>query len=263
MKKITISFCISCKNRSWQIQQTLTHNLTNISKNHEIVLVDFGSTDGLSQWIWTNFSNAIQDEKLIFFRVLQAPPWSSPKAKNLAHRLARGDYLFNLDADNFVTKSDILALEKAASLNLSSQQFAGSFDDGTYGRIGIPRKLFFQLGGYDEALLPMGGQDTDLLNRILLSGNKIGKLPLPSKPAIPNTVQDKIAETKQSTLTAEQAYTRMNKLNLTLSKIKNELYGFQRLNSFSSYRGRLNGKLISIDGFNQIHYLKEKRNLGK
>lgn len=261
MEKISISFCISCKNRSWQIQQTLQHNLMNLSKNHEMILVDFGSTDGLSQWIWKNFATAIQEKKLTFFRVLQAPPWSSPKAKNLAHRLARGNYLFNLDADNFITKSDILAIEKAAYLNLSCQQFAGSFDDGTYGRIGIPRQLFYQLGGYDEALLPMGGQDTDLLNRILLSENKIGKLPQPSKLAILNTVEDKIAETPQSSLTAEKAYTRMNKMNLTLSKIKNELYGFQRLNSFSSYRGRLNGKLISIDGFNQILHLKEKTNL--
>lgn len=251
-----ISFCISCRNRLWQIKDTLAHNLNTVSNNHELVLVDYGSTDGLREWVWSNFKKEIASKQLIFFRVLKAPPWSSPKAKNLAHRLANGDYLFNLDCDNYITESDLMMIEKAAKLNLPVQQFAGDFDDGTYGRIGLPKILFYKLGGYDESLLPMGAQDTDILNRILQSGSKLGKIPNPNKMPITNSIQDKVSEVTNSSSDAEKTYEDMNRLNLTLSKFKNTHYGFERPNQFGSFYGFLNGELICIDGFNYIRRLK-------
>ena len=251
-----ISFCISCRNRLWQIKNTLAHNLSIASTNHEIVLVDYGSTDGLREWVWSNFQKNIESKQLIFFRVLKAPPWSSPKAKNLAHRLATGKYLFNLDCDNFITESDLIMIEKAAKFNLPVQQFGGDFDDGTYGRIGLPKALFYKLGGYDESLLPMGAQDTDILNRILQSGSKLGKMTAPNKLPITNSVQDKVSEVINNSPDPKKTYETMNRINLTLSKFKNAHYGFQRLNQFGSYYGYLNGQLICIDGFNFIRRLK-------
>jgi glycosyltransferase involved in cell wall biosynthesis len=60
----TLSFCITCKNRLHQIKQTLPQNLTDnreMKGKVDFVLVDFGSTDGLQEWIIGNFEPEIED----------------------------------------------------------------------------------------------------------------------------------------------------------------------------------------------------------
>lgn len=114
----SISFCSTCRNRLWQIRETLPRNLDAIREEHEIVLVDYGSTDGLSEWVWAHFQGAIDRGSLVFFEVRNEVRWNLARAKNLAHRLATGHYLFNLDADNFVTPSDVQAIEQAARMGL-------------------------------------------------------------------------------------------------------------------------------------------------
>ncbi len=47
----------------------------------------------------------------------------------------------------------------------SKRKEGGGDFNGTYGHIGISRELFNRIGGYDESLPPMGGQDKDLLWR--------------------------------------------------------------------------------------------------
>jgi glycosyltransferase involved in cell wall biosynthesis len=123
---ISISFCVTCRNRLWQLQETLESNLSVLGKNHEIVLVDFGSSDGLSSWVWAGFEDDIRNGRLTFFEVLSEVSWSSPKAKNLAHRLAKGNYLFNLDADNFLTGQDLAGIEDAAATGVPCQQWSGT-----------------------------------------------------------------------------------------------------------------------------------------
>src|SRR5690606_16636837 len=43
---------------------------------------------------------------------------------------------------------------------------------GTEGRIVLSKKLFFELGGYDEALAPIGHEDHDLMDRAKAYGLK-------------------------------------------------------------------------------------------
>lgn len=64
----TISFCITCRNRLWQLRQSLPDNLPAISThpNIELTLVDFGSNDGLDEWVWQYFGDAIAQGKLRF-----------------------------------------------------------------------------------------------------------------------------------------------------------------------------------------------------
>ena len=59
-----LSFCIACKNRLYQIKQTLPQNLEDNRKAKdfvEFILVDFGSDDGLQEWIAENFVNEIEE----------------------------------------------------------------------------------------------------------------------------------------------------------------------------------------------------------
>ena len=112
---IQASYCTTCKGRLWQLRETLAHNLTVIGDDEEIVLVDFDSPDDLGTWVWESFGAEVEAGRLRFFELLDEAPWHAAKAKNLAHRLARGGFLFNLDADQ-VTHGASLTLPEIERL---------------------------------------------------------------------------------------------------------------------------------------------------
>jgi glycosyltransferase involved in cell wall biosynthesis len=240
----------------WQIKQTLPSNLTALGDGQEIVLVDYGSTDGLSEWVWANFRQDIARGRLVFFEVKNEVSWSSPRAKNLAHRLSRGDYLFNLDADNFITPQDIALIREERQRRVPCHQWTGVWGDGSYGRIGMPRKLFFGIGGYDETMLPMAGQDFDLVQRLAAAKRPVVVIPPPEKPAVANTHAQKMAAIGQPGLNggddkAKSRWERMNAINLETSRLRLAAQGPRRSDGFQTYRGLLNGHMIVIDGLNR------------
>lgn len=255
INKPSISFCVTCCNRLWQIKQTLEENLNLLNRNDEIVLVNYGSTDDLDAWIWRNFESQINQANLIYFQVTNDVKWNVARAKNLAHRLSTKNYLFNLDADNYITRKDINLIRKVATLNMHCWQWSGSFIDGSYGRIGLPKSEFLKLGGYDETFLAMGGQDTDLLFRLAAIHSKRVRLPMPGRLAVQNSDTDKIIEvinTDQENDTSKKIYQQLNSLNISISKLKLSIDGPIRLGGGFSYYGLLNGKKVFIDGFNTI-----------
>jgi hypothetical protein len=247
-----ISFCITCCNRLWQIQQTFETNLANLDADLELVLVDFGSRDGLAEWVWSGFKPEIDSGKVRFYEVCNPVNWSSPRAKNLSHRLATGRYLFNLDADNFLTAEDILTIRRAASSGSPCHQWTGTFGDGSFGRIGLSGQLFRQIGGYDESFLPMGAQDLDLLNRLNAGGNPVIALGPPTRAAIQNQVSDKIAQSVKKHGDARKQFEEMNLLNLSLSRFKLAHHGSDRSGGFGTYLGYLNGRLTVVDGLGYV-----------
>ena len=255
----SISFCTTCCNRLWQLKQTLPQNLEALNKSHEIVLVDYGSTDHLSEWVWANFKSHIENKTLCFFEVKNEVRWNVARAKNLAHRLASGGYLFNLDADNFMVKKDVELIENSAKQGFLTHQWSKVSGDGSFGRIGTSREKFLDIGGYDETLLGMGGQDVDIINRLYVVHNKqIVNLDGPSVPAVKNTFDDKIKEISPNGIPikdAETAYTEMNKLNLAISKYKIKNEGPVRMGGGFSYKGLLNGERVSINGFDEIMFV--------
>ncbi|MEU5050198.1 galactosyltransferase-related protein [Streptomyces sp. NPDC021096] len=70
--------------------------------------------------------------------------------------------------------------------------------NGSYGRIGLPRAAFDKLGGYDENLLPMGCQDSDLLDRARAHGMRVVRVPQQVPFAIRNTDDEKVKYTGSS-----------------------------------------------------------------
>lgn len=63
--------------------------------------------------------------------------------------------------------------------------------NGSYGRIGLPRGGFDTLGGYDERLLPMGCQDSDLVDRARALGMSVVRVPQQVPFAIRNSDAEK------------------------------------------------------------------------
>ena len=251
-RKKSISFCVTCRNRLWQLKQTLARNLAVLDDDQEISLVNYGSEDGLSKWVWSNFKDYIDSEKLNFFDVKNDVSWNVSKAKNLAHRISNGEYLFNLDADNFITKEEIKLIEHQKKVGSLCHQWTGDPNDGSYGRIGCTRSLFFDLGGYDEGMLPMGMQDVDFLRRSKALTTR-QMLPKPHIAAVRNTITQKVAEINTNSSDSNKIFSQMVNLNNTLSKFKLLTEKtLSRNTSFTTYRGVLNGKIISIDGFDQI-----------
>lgn len=245
----SISFCTTCRNRLWQLKETLPYNIEALQQNQNICLVDFGSTDGLSEWVWTNYQNEICMGKLVFFEVKSESVWHMAKAKNIAHRISKNDYLFSLDADNFISKNDINIIAKYASINTCTHQFSGDWNDGSCGRIGVPRNLFYDIGGYDESLLPMGAEDLDFKKRII-SDNQYAFIEIGApeiKPVFNSDVQ-RISEVVINKIPNLDDWNKMNITNTNYSDIRIDIIGSKRLNNFSTFYGLLNGKETLLHG---------------
>jgi hypothetical protein len=250
-----ISFCTTCKDRRWQLEKTLPGNLERISSNMEIIVVDYGSTDGMSEWIWDCFSHEISTGKLTLFEVKGDVSWSSPKAKNLSHRLAQGSYLVNLDADNYLLEEDLHHFINASQRKIPCHQWSGTWRDGSYGRIGLSRELFDDIGGYDEGLLPMSGQDLDLLTRIKALGFDFFQAPPPAKSAVQNTIEEKVANVSGFNGNKEKTWETIVDLNLKIIAAKIQIEGSKRKGGYATYKGLLNGCAVLIDGHNNIYKL--------
>lgn len=172
----TLSFCITCKNRFHQIEQTLKQNLDD---NHmhgdfiEFVLVDFGSTDGLREWVLSNFKNELDTGFLRYYYTEEMTYWNASVAKNTAHLLAKNDILVNLDCDNYTGyEGGQFVIERFVNnrMDIVLHQYGGNRYDGSYGRISVLKKHFYTIGGYDESFEPMGYQDKDLFMRLEAAG---------------------------------------------------------------------------------------------
>lgn len=248
MNKKYISYCCTCKGRRWQLEKTLDINLRALEADEEIVLVDYHSADNLRDWVWQSFDADIAAGRLTFFEVLEEAPWHASKAKNLAHRLAKGAYLFNLDADNFVLNDDRRLIRSAAERGLCARQGTGKLDDGTPGRIGVPAPAFHAIGGYDEGLLGVQAEDFDLIMRLEAAGHTFVRLPPPQEMPISNSKDEKLAEYGTSAAPVEDLFDQVGRLNMALVHHKLKAEGFQRFQNSSTFRGRLNGRPVFFDG---------------
>jgi len=162
-----ISYCSQIKNRFYQFNQTFYHNLEIIKNNEntEWIIVDCDSYDDMSDFMNYFIKSPKHISRIHYYKTINFKNYSIPIAKNFAARLSSGDYLFNLDIDNFIgdaTESIIKLAPKGICCNVMKK--------GVYGRIGCSREMFDKVGGYDESFLPAGKHDTDLKLRCGLIG---------------------------------------------------------------------------------------------
>lgn len=193
-KPLKISFCTTCKGRAHNLKVSLPHNLRVLRSypDAEIVVLDYNSQDGLQDWIKSNYGKEINAGRIRYARYADAEHFNMPHARNMAHRIATGDVLCNLDADNMLAAGTAEWLNEQFGKNpniiIYPDYFeAGRLNDkrekdgekplrGIMGRIAIGRDNFFALRGYNEAY-QAGWEDRNFTARADKAGLRSVELP--------------------------------------------------------------------------------------
>lgn len=169
---VRISFCVTCRGRFDHLRTTLPHNLYHEFYDVggvEFVVLDYGDGPELAEWM-DGFKRSLDAGALVYGRVNMGY-YDSPHAKNVAHRLARGEVLVNLDADNLISKDFPAWLDGLFSS--PGKLFARGMKTSLGGLIAVRREDWLSLGGYDERFGDgYGYDDANFVHRLEAAGWK-------------------------------------------------------------------------------------------
>ena len=217
-----ISLCTTVMNRLADLKQTLLKNiLDNMDYgNIEFVVLDYNSSDGLGDWIKDNMSQFLQTGRLAYYRTEEPKFFSMAHSRNIAFKLATGDIVNNVDADNFVNPGFATYLNRIANLRPRKAVFAKG-KRAMHGRIGFWQDEFInELGGYDEVFQGYGYDDHDLYNRAMHLGYRLMWYGGAYCARIPTSRQQKVANMENKNWKATE---RLNK-QLSATSINSGLF---------------------------------------
>lgn len=188
-----VSLCTTCKGREWQLRHVYKKDIEdNLSYgNVEFVLLNYDSPGDIDDYVKEELKQYIDSGVLKYYSLKTdgtSLPWNACVAKNMAHRLATGDILCNLDGDNLTGPNFAHFLAKTLPTPGLGLRLTGR-DAG--GRIAMWKEDFLALGGYDESFLYTGGEDNDLEDRAWLAGIKIVIAKCIPNGILPNTDADR------------------------------------------------------------------------
>ena len=173
-KQHRISVCTVAMNRVKDIMQTLPLNIED-SKNYpvEFILLDYGSKDGLKEWIKENMMEHIELGLLKFYSLVNKVKYfSHTHSRNLAFKLATGDVITNFDADNYMKDGFLETINIVA--NHIPKKMVVVKSGRTHGNVSFYKDDFFKLGGYNEELKGRAPVAYHLQLRALESGFTLG-----------------------------------------------------------------------------------------
>lgn len=163
-----ISFCTTCMDRAYDLKVTLPKNIQdNIDyPNIEFVILNYNSKDDLDDWIKKEMMQYIEAGILNYYKTTEPKYYSMSHSRNVAFKVAQGEIVNNIDADNFTNKGFAFALNKLAELQNKKAVFCRS-KRMMHGRFGMYKNEFLEIGGYDEGLTGYGFDDKDILYRAM------------------------------------------------------------------------------------------------
>ncbi len=118
--EIEISVIIPVFNSANSLPALITNLRSQESKNIEFLLIDDGSTDSSTNII----DNAVKSDAR--FRLVKCSHFGTGRARNFGIKLARGNYVFFLDADDAIAAPDALSKLLATARNLKVDICGGS-----------------------------------------------------------------------------------------------------------------------------------------
>lgn len=167
-----ISFCTVCMNRLEHLQETLPLNI-DLNKSYpsiEFVLLDYSSTDGLETWINTNLQEHLNSGILKYYKAFGYQHFDRSHSRNMMFKLAEGDIICNIDADNYMGNGfaqyigDIFSKDPQ-SLIIPNEKLS-YFNRDVIGKFCALKEDFLEVGGYDEEMNGYGFEDNDLYTRL-------------------------------------------------------------------------------------------------
>jgi glycosyltransferase involved in cell wall biosynthesis len=167
-----ISFCTTCMGRLHHLKETLPKNLETAESHadHEFVLLNYGSKDGMHEWCRENLRPHIISGRLKYFRTNAPDSFLHSHAKNIAHRRASGEIIVNLDADNYLVDGYVEFVME----NLKEGRIITSPENdidgvpGCFGKIALFKEQFYSVNGYEEDIeMGWAWEDNHLINRII------------------------------------------------------------------------------------------------
>jgi len=176
-----ITLTTICMGRLHHLKRTLPQNLADNRDypNLEFLLLDYGDRDGLEEWVRTELAEPIASGRLVYYRSPEQQRFRCAHAKNMAARLATGELLCNVDADNmtghhfaFHVAHRLESHDFLAGCSIVGGALDSYGDQGTGGRSAVRRTVFYDCGGFDEAMLGWGSDDLDFYGRLLARGHR-------------------------------------------------------------------------------------------
>jgi len=171
-----ISFCTVCMNRLHHLRQTLPENIAdNSSEGVEFLVLDYGSSDGLSQWVKQEMSHHIDAGRLSYYRYDAARYFDRSHSRNKLFTLASGEIICNVDADNYLGKNFYKYVQSVFENNadiflIPDTKKRYYYIRDALGRIALKKQDFLAIRGYDERMKGYGFEDDDLYARLLRAG---------------------------------------------------------------------------------------------
>lgn len=181
-------------NRKHHLAQTLPANIQD-NQNYpacEFVILDYNSTDGLQDWYRQNLQNL--GNRVKYYRTSEPGFYQRSHSRNMVMRLAKGEILCNLDADNFAGNgfADFIAGQFSKKPNILLTPEDSSLSD-TFGKMVFRAEDFHRVRGYDEEIKSYGFEDNDLKERLRAVPLKEKHYLLPEfLKAISHTLEERI-----------------------------------------------------------------------
>lgn len=162
---LKISIITTCKSRLHHLKQVID---TWISFNpYEIIVVNVDSPDGLEDFLRNNYP-------AIKITNLKNDGFNLSEARNHGAKIAKGDYLFFVDADIQMTSGfhrwfESHMLENFYAVRHMKNKYDGIHEQGT---VLVSRENFFKVEGYDQIFSGYGGEDHDFYEKLRHLGCK-------------------------------------------------------------------------------------------
>lgn len=166
-----ISICTNCMNRLYDLKETLPKNIEdNIDyPNVEFVVLNYNSKDEMDEWMRKNMMEFIRRGIVNYYHTTEPTTYEMGHSRNVAFKLATGEIVNQVDADNFTNKGFAHYVNRQAEVQPQKALFCKGKRQ-THGRIGLYRHEWLELGGYDEDLRGYGYDDHSVILRAMESG---------------------------------------------------------------------------------------------
>jgi len=177
MKKI--SFCTVCMNRLTHLRETLPVNIAENSQypNIEFVILDYNSGDGMEEWAKAHLQDYIDAGIVKYYKNYEPEYFHMSHSKNMALKLATGDIICLLDADNYAGPGYAHWINAVFENHGNNTVITTIRKDQIVfrdqgGKLCFSRELFHQVNGLDESLRGYGIEDVDVVYRLERAGGQ-------------------------------------------------------------------------------------------